>query len=191
MNEVQLEKQFQKAYDFYEAENYREAFNEYYALAEQGYSNCQTFVGWMYFAGKGIEKNYTKAEEWLTKAANANDAESMFYLGKLFIENKDYEKAINWFEKSADQNYAPSVYKLGCLYERNKSIKNDKQKAYSLFKQASDLGHLFARRDYAIKLLKGYGGVFSWFKGVYLYLTVFFSAIKIANADPDDERLKT
>ena len=42
----------------------------YWTLAaEQGLANAQCILGTMYANGKGIETSYSKAREWLTKAA--------------------------------------------------------------------------------------------------------------------------
>jgi len=186
-----IEHVFGKAYELYEAEDFAAAFFAYLELAEQGYSNCQSFVGWMYFSGKGTKKNYKEAERWLKKAADSNDVEAQFYLGKLLFIKEDYRNAISWLEKSAAQSYAPSIYKLGCIYDRSEHINNDKDKAFDLFEQASKLGHLFAHKEYAVKLLKGYKGFPGFLKGFFDYLKIFFMLIKLGSGDPHDERIRT
>jgi TPR repeat protein len=58
----------------------------------------------MYYNGKGIEKDYKKAFNYYTLAANKGNKEAQYNLGIMYLKgegiNKDEIKAKEWFKKS-------------------------------------------------------------------------------------------
>jgi len=189
--EDRLAQEFEQAHSLYCERRYTDAFNKYRDLAERGYSNCQMFVGWMYLSGKGVEKDLEQSEFWLSKAAERDDVEAQFYLGKLSATKGDYASAIKWYEKSASHGYAPSIYKLGVMCDQGKGVSSDEERAIDLYEKAASAGHIYAKKAYAVKLLRGKRGFFWIIKGLFLYITVGFVAARVAAKDMDDERLRT
>lgn len=185
-----LTQEFEQAHSLYCQGRYADSFNKYHGLAERGYSNCQMFVGWMYLNGKGVDKDIDLSEFWLSKAAEADDVEAQFYLGKLKTSKGDLVSAFRWHEKSAFHDYAPSIYKLGLMYDQGKGVTRDEARAIELYKKSASLGHIYAKKAYALKLLKGKNGVLCIVKGLFLYIAVGFVAAKVASNDIDDERFR-
>ena len=66
--------------------------------------------GVRYYFGEGVEKDYTKAFEWFSKAAEQGDADAQFSLGVMYSEGQgvgqNYEKAFEWYSKAAVQRNA-------------------------------------------------------------------------------------
>ncbi|MEL3908680.1 MAG: hypothetical protein P1P64_06675, partial [Treponemataceae bacterium] len=64
-----------------EAGNYDKAFKLFSKSAERGNVSAQSAVGGMYLLGIGVKTDYQKANEWLTKASRAGNAEAQNNLG--------------------------------------------------------------------------------------------------------------
>lgn len=84
----------------YESEDYKRAFNEWKAEAEQGDASAQYYIGGMYAKGQGVLKDLSKAKYWIKKA---------YENPKISVRTKDkedVEKAWNDFEL---WKYSPST----------------------------------------------------------------------------------
>ena len=75
----------------------------------------------MYQNGRGVTKDYKKAVEWYTKAAEQGNAQGQFNLGYMYRNGKgvtkDDKKAVEWYTKSAEQGNAHGQNNLGYMYE--------------------------------------------------------------------------
>jgi uncharacterized protein len=63
--------------DYHEAlsnGDYKAALNELIPLAEKGYAGAQYSLGWMYFNGQGVPKDYDEALRWYREAADQGHA---------------------------------------------------------------------------------------------------------------------
>ena len=92
------------------------------------------------------ESDFTKAVEWLTKAADLGHAQAMVYLGNCLyhvIGYIDYKKAVSWFRKAAELGLARGENNLGVCYLNGKGVEEDKAEAFRLFRKA-------AAKDYAM-----------------------------------------
>ena len=92
------------------------------------------------------ESDFTKAVDWLTKAADLGHAQSMLYLGNCYyyVESyKNHETAVSWFRKAADLGFAKGENNLGVCYLNGKGVEEDKAEAFRLFRKA-------AEKDYAM-----------------------------------------
>ena len=170
---------YYKASDLYKSKNFGEAFKLYLELAKMGKTDCQTFVGWMFFKGEGVEVNMEKALYWMRLAAKANDLEATFSLGKIYLKQKNYKRASDCFSKAAQSEYSPAIFNLARMYNRGNYFDIDKDLAANLFKLAISKGHLISRRDYALMKISGYEGFIGRFSGLYEFFYGFFLAIKV------------
>ena len=59
---------FDQAVQAEKSKDYKNAFINYRKAAEQGLSKAQHKLGMMYYQGKGVMKNYAKADKWYRKA---------------------------------------------------------------------------------------------------------------------------
>ncbi|EIB1344101.1 sel1 repeat family protein [Salmonella enterica] len=91
------------------AKNYTKSAYWYNKSAEKGYSLAQYNIGVAYENGRGVSKNYQKANDWYRKAA--------FNLGMLYFEGKgvpqDYRKSREWFMQAAAENNTMAMYAMG------------------------------------------------------------------------------
>ncbi len=94
------------------------SFEEIKALAEQGDANAQYTLGSMYAEGLGVPKDYTKAREWLEKAAAQGNAYAQATLGMIGGREvpKDYTNTRGWYKKTAAQGDTDAQERLDAMY---------------------------------------------------------------------------
>ena len=61
--------------------------------------------------------------------------------------------------------------------------------AYVMWEKASELGHLYAKRNVGLLLLSGRRGASNIPKGLSLYLSSIFATISLLLKNPNSERL--
>lgn len=63
----------------------------------------------MYCYGEGMEKDFAKGAEWLTKAALQGNAPAQYNLGRMYQWDKGVEKDLQqarfWFQKAIDNGH--------------------------------------------------------------------------------------
>jgi len=64
-----LHADFKEGLSAYNRGDYKTAFKELKASAEQGDSEAQFMLGGMYYKGQGVTRDYQKGLKWLKKAA--------------------------------------------------------------------------------------------------------------------------
>lgn len=66
-----------KAERAFARKNYNLAFQELLPLAQKGNAQAQYAVGYMYYNGNGVKKDFHMAEFWFHKAADQDDAKAV------------------------------------------------------------------------------------------------------------------
>lgn len=68
---------------------------------------AQTYLGYLYYEGEGVEQNYNEAVKWYKKAAKQDYAPAQLALGECYYfgecVEQDYKKAVYWYEKGLKQ----------------------------------------------------------------------------------------
>ncbi len=173
----------------YDSGKHREALELYLRLAKGGNVECQAFVGWMYAKGaRGVEQDYERAREWLSQAAQSGEADILYLLAVADHHLHNYEEAIRSYRKAAELGYSAAYYQLGRMHRAGTGFDRNKDKAYELFDEAAKRGHLFARREIAFALMKGYKGLAQVPKGLMLFLRNVIQGALTAAKDPYSER---
>ncbi|MEQ8495031.1 MAG: tetratricopeptide repeat protein, partial [Gammaproteobacteria bacterium] len=86
--------------------NYDQALQTFVPLAETSdHAFAQYFLGRMYAAGQGVEKNAETAAEWYRKAAEKGVADAQVRLGEMYENGEgvpaDMEYAFGWYSVAA------------------------------------------------------------------------------------------
>jgi len=94
--------------------DYDKALSILVPLAETAdHAYAQYFVGRMYAAGQGVEKNIETAAQWYRKAAELGVADAQYRLGKLYAEGtgvpRDMESAYGWYTVAAHLGNAKAI----------------------------------------------------------------------------------
>ena len=161
---------FSQARRFYNSGKHREAFALYLLLAKRGNIECQTFVGWMYFKGEGVVKDYDEAERWISLAADSGDRNAQYSLGLMHQLLGDYKNAIALYTKAAESGHSAAYYQLGKIYYAGLGVGKNHGKAYEFFETSARKGHIFARRERSLMLIKGYKGLVFIPIGIALFI---------------------
>jgi TPR repeat protein len=130
--------------------------------ASNGDAKAQCKLGFCYYHGRGVSKNYKEAVDWFRKAAAQGDAVGQDWLGYCYDHAigvpKDREEAITWYLKSAAQGYANAQNNLGDLYYYcGEGAGRDTAKAVMWYRMAAEKGFADAQINLAGCYLCGEG----------------------------------
>lgn len=111
--------------------------------------------------------DFNEAITWYQKAANLDDARSMYELGCIYFgfhdipgrQLKDYTKATAWFQKAANLNYSAAMTQLGVMYNSDGSlgVPEDHVKAAQYFLKAAQAGDAQAMDNLGVMYSQGKG----------------------------------
>ena len=105
-----------ECYSLIAAENYQAALGLCREAAEQGYASAQTNLGWLYYNGYGVPKDYAQAVKWYGLAAEQSDATAQYNLGLMYDNGRgvseDDDEAAKWYRLAADQGDADAKARL-------------------------------------------------------------------------------
>lgn len=103
-------------------------------LAEQGHSEAQNMLGYMYRFGEGMEPDYQLARKWYRLAADQGNPTAQNNLGVMFRlglgGEPDFQQAFYWFHRAADQGNGGAQNHLGLMYYRGEGVEVNKIQAY-------------------------------------------------------------
>jgi len=117
----------------YVEKNFSEGMRLITRAADSGYIKANTFLGTLYQkGGDEFPKNPSKAEYYLTRAAEKNDAEAEYRLWVLYAfdpQKSNQKKAKEMLERSVAQGHIAAMSDLGqsIFYGRNGFHKNQKR----------------------------------------------------------------
>lgn len=149
-NQLTPEQLYNEANNYYYGENgvkkdYNKAFELYLQAAEQGHSDSQLEVGYMYETGKGINQDKEKAVYWYQKSANQDNKIAQCNLGYCYEKSigveKNLESAVYWYQKAAAQGHARAQSNLAELYFFGNGVEKDYAQCYYWTKKAAEQGN--------------------------------------------------
>lgn len=116
-------------------------------------------TGLAYYIGQnGYKQDYTKAYEYLKRAADLNNADAQAVIGIMFENGygitRDYSKAVEWYKKAAAEDQSNAQNSLGLLYLNGKGVEKDKEQALYWFRKAFANGNKSAEQ-YVVMLESG------------------------------------
>ena len=129
----------------YRIKNYTTAIREWTPLARAGDAQSQNSLGFMYEAGRGVEKDLKKASEWYRRAAEQGHVRAQMKLGELYEAGRGYAEAGKWYLKAAEQGQARAQYTLARLYWYGRGVKKDFAEAAKWYRKAADQNYAKAQ----------------------------------------------
>ena len=115
--------------------------------ADKGFAPAEYLFGKLLYEGRLIEKDLTKALEYLEKSAEKGNSYAAYLAGKILLTDetvKDVKKAIRYFEIAAEQGNDFAQFQLGKLYLFGKEIPKDYDKAMEYLKASAENGNKYA-----------------------------------------------
>lgn len=106
----------------------------YKKAAEQGDSTSQFYVGYFYYEGYGVDRDYVEAVKWYKLAAEQNNRVALNNLGVCYEYGRGVESnkaiAVSYFEKSAVLGYEKAQKNLSICYLNGSGIEKNLEKAF-------------------------------------------------------------
>ena len=129
-----------------------------------GNSDEQNKLGFYFYYGENLSRNYTKAIYWYKASATHNNVKALYNIGICFQNGtgvrQSYTEALTWFQKAASLGDANAQYNVGQYYRWNKfGIEIDLKKSYYWFKKAADQNLAEAQDQLGYFYANGIGGV--------------------------------
>jgi TPR repeat protein len=125
--------------------DYAIAATEWTPLARAGRKEAEYGLGFLYYHGLGVEKDYRVAFLWLNRAARSGHPLAQYLFGMLHLRGygteRDPQVAAVWLTKAANAGVILGIYELGRLHEAGFLGKRDLHKATSWFELSAQADH--------------------------------------------------
>lgn len=141
--------QFELGLYYNDRKDYASAREWFLKAAEKGFSGAVVNLGFQYYHGKGIPKDFEKAYQHFDRAEKMNgNKTAMLMLGKMYEKGEyvkqNFEEAAKWYEKAANQGEASAAGCLAIFYEEGRDgIKQNYEKAALFYQQGVEAGLMF------------------------------------------------
>ena len=149
MTPAQIAEAQKMAREFKPQDAYTKLYRELITLAEQGNPEAQLKVGFMYYSGKGISRDYQKAVYWFKKSAMQGNPLAQSNVGYMYKEgqgvSQDYSEAAKCYHQAAGRGNALAQLVLGSLYEKGLGVPQDEVQSLMWFTLAASQGNANAK----------------------------------------------
>lgn len=141
--------------------------HEYYLqAAKKGSTYAQIMIGQHYEDGIVVKEDYQQALYWYKRAADAGDAEGLYYMSRNYLLSGDYDSAEKWARMAINQNNTHGKLILGLCF----GLRGAYNTAFGLMTEAAEddwdyaqyiLGTHYENGDWGRKNIKT---AISWYK---------------------------
>jgi TPR repeat protein len=130
--------------------------------AEKGDPAAMLNLGRLYEYGHGAPRNFTKALEWYTKAADAGLPEGNYNVGVCYEigmgTTADPKKAVEYYQKAVEKKLPLALHKMSALYLNGIGVTKNEDKAMEYLNQAAAAGLPQAANDLGLICMQGLYG---------------------------------
>ena len=120
-----------KADSLYSMGSFERAAEIYLQAAEKGNAEAQFDIGYAYYTGEGISRNYTSAAMWFKRSAKQNFAKAQYNLAYCYMNGRgvpcDYDKAFSYLNQSAENDYKRAQITLADCYTKGVLVEQDEE----------------------------------------------------------------
>ncbi|HKU17927.1 MAG TPA: tetratricopeptide repeat protein [Candidatus Saccharimonadales bacterium] len=175
------------------AGDFATARDEFETLLRLGSKQALVGLATIYERGnKDVPKDVSKAIEYYERAfIEAKSAYAARMLGRFHYHGygvpMDYDKAFYYYSKLENSTDAVGLLSLGWMYEMGRGVTEDVDKARMLYRRATKLGNIQARKHWGMLELK-HG---SPLLGVVLWGWAILQGIPLIIVKSDDSRLRS
>jgi TPR repeat protein len=125
-----------------QAETDGKQFEELKAEAEAGDVDSEYQLGFRYYDGEGVPKDFSKAVRWFRKAAEQSNAHAQYYLGSCYANGegaaKNKVEAVKWYRKAAEQSNVQAETALGYCYATGQGVAKEQTEAAKWYRKAAE-----------------------------------------------------
>lgn len=126
----------------------RKAFEYFKESADLGNPEAQYALGIAYVLGEGCEQDLYKAREYYKKAADKGIPGAAYNYGAMLFSGEggpqNLDESLKYYMKASDAGFPDAQYCVALVYYygdyKGMSLKQDKQKAFELFKKSAESG---------------------------------------------------
>jgi TPR repeat protein len=149
----------------YTKERYEEAVTWFTKAADQHDTEAESWLGYCYQFGNGVELNLDTALAWFEKAAAKGHTGAQVGIGVVSYTKERYEDAVTWFTKAAEQHDADAERWLGHCYRFGNGVEQNFDTALEWYEKAAAKGHAGAQYGIGIVNYKKerYEEAVTWF----------------------------
>ena len=110
----------------YHSGDYKTALNEFKPLAQQGHSDAQYNLGYMYLYGQSVLQSDKEAVKWYRLAAQQGHSDAqkdlafMYRYGDRVLQSD--KEAVKWYRLAAEQGDADAQNNLAIMYDNGKGV---------------------------------------------------------------------
>jgi TPR repeat protein len=105
---------FEQGLDAFNAGDYAQAYADWWPLARSGDAKAQASLGFLYYSGKGVQRDDQQSLLWFRRAAEAGQPTAQFFLGLQYFYGKgvprDLARAYAWCDIALTNGYSDSLY---------------------------------------------------------------------------------
>ncbi|HEX5397780.1 MAG TPA: tetratricopeptide repeat protein [Verrucomicrobiae bacterium] len=105
-------------------------------------AQAQDYAGEIYYQGKLVPKDFAKAADWFTKAAEQGSAHAMNRIGEMWAAGSnsapDPPEAAKWYQRAATQGLAEAQYNLGLCYAKGEGVPVNPTEAWKWLQLAAE-----------------------------------------------------
>lgn len=147
--------EYRRALELLQGSDWRRGLEDMERLAHEGSLMSMLLVsdamreGWMY------KQDLPGAENWYRVAVESGSARGLYGLGLTHLLMGRVGDAIQELEAAIARDFPPAYNALACIYFRGDGVPSDHQRALSLWRKGTRLGHLPARRNLLQQRLHG------------------------------------
>ena len=133
----------------FKSKDYNQAAKWSRKAAEQGHSDAQVFLGYLYQHGLGLTKDLQESIKWYKLAAEQGDTAGQYNLAWCYQEgegvNANYSEAIKWYTLAANKGLHEAQQQLGVMYYKGLGVTQSYYEAVKWFTKAAEQGDIDAQ----------------------------------------------
>lgn len=137
------------------------AFKLLLALAKEGHSEAQSYVGYMYDTGNGVAEDSVEAAKWYQLAADKGYPTALNNLAALYLRGRgvspDTDRAVALYQRAARGGDPVAQTNLGQLYLNGRGVPRIPDTAIDWFRKAAKQDYGPAMYYLGLMQLRGWG----------------------------------
>lgn len=178
-----------RAYEMFDQKRYAEALPLLNRIASEGSAWAQECLGYMYWDGIGVTKNRDQSLRHYEAACDGGNLDLAYNIAGMHLRAGRPDVALAWWRKDTKQPISSTYWQYRVLRE-HPHLATYPGERDEILKRAADLGHVFAMRDIAFRMIRGDAAFGSRRQGIAAWLRIIPAAVRMLRANIDDERLR-
>jgi TPR repeat protein len=179
----------QRAYEMFKEKRYGEALPILSEAARAGSAWAHEMLGIMCWNACGVSEDREQSLRHYQSAYDGGRTSLAPSIVAMHLKLGHPEAALEWASKGAVPPISSLYWQYRVLRE-HPHLQRHARESVEFLRKAADAGHMFAKRDIAVGMIKGSEGLGGRFLGALAWAGFFPNVVRIAAKDLEDERLR-